>query len=688
MSANREDITTKDRYQLLEAIGQGSMSTVYKALDTRSNRPVAIKVFDLQTVSDPDFQSRLLEALYAIEALDHPNIVPIYEVTLHDGKLFVVMDYIDGITLRQRLNERLAWGRVLDLREIVSLTRQVAQALHYAHEHGVLHRDVKPDNVLIRRTGEPVAVNLQAMLTDFGFGALPGGSEVQPTLGTLAYMAPEQLRGNPVDGRYDVYSLGVMLYELVTGRLPFISDSPSDLILMHTQGEPERVQDLRPDVPPALVSIIHRAMLKNPKERYPNAAIIARQLEALEKSIKPAAQGSDFTWSVRRPVSNPNGPATTYDVLPSLDRPVIPVDLFSEGSDDIIIITPYRGASRTVSLNKASFTVGRDPECDIRLDDGIVSRRHLRIECLPDSELTVTDLDSLNGVYLNDVRLGKNAVTTWSDTQSVKVGPFWLTLRLSRTPVGLGRRAVTAPHTIETLLTDSKALIRLTPSEAVAEPGGDVILRVELIDQSETEQQYIIAIEGLPPDWYTIAHIPMHVPPHGRSERMISLHPPRMSSSTARTYHYTLSVTNKDRLLGNLGGALRIVPYFDFTCDIVTRERGTHLLITNRGNTQSFYITEIRDRQNILLIMPTRTRTLILPGETAELDLKIQPKKRPITGEARRYPVEVLIRTDGINPQTLSFNYWVRPWVAWWVPIILLIMAVSFIVYVLTNLHR
>src|ERR1041385_2178721 len=150
-------------------------------------------------------------------------------------------------------------------------------------------------------------------------------------------MAPEQFRGGTIDARCDVYSLGVMLYELVSGRPPFSSNSAVDLILMHTQGEPERIQDLRPDTPPALVSIIYRSMLKNPNDRYQTAGEIARELEALEKSIRPLTQAS--TWRKPRVPEPAPGPATLYDILPALDRPAIPVNLFNEDTaDDIIIV--------------------------------------------------------------------------------------------------------------------------------------------------------------------------------------------------------------------------------------------------------------------------------------------------------------------------------------------------------------
>ncbi len=687
------ELKTIEHYEILRTLGQGGMSTVYKAHDTKLDRPVALKLVSSDVSALPGFENRFLGSASAISALSHPNIAQVFEAGQCNGQLFLTMEYIDGISLRQRLNSRQSEGRFLELREIVTLARQVAQALHHAHQKSIIHRDIKPDNVMLRL--DNASGDYRAVLMDFGLaqqvmGSLPAPEGVE-LIGTLEYMAPEQFRGLPLDGRTDIYSLGVMLYELISGQQPFRSASPFDLMLMHTQGEPERLQTLRPDTPPSLISIVYRAMLKNPNERYQTAGEIGRELEALEKTISSLNQ--TLTWTARPNATSRSGPATIFDVLPTLDRPVLPVDLVSEGVDDMVIVTAPTGTSWSVPFEKPSLLVGRDPSCDLHLDEPRVSRRHVRIDRLPDARITVTDLGSVNGLFLSDIKLEKNMTAVWNDGQSVKVGPFWLTLRYARTPIGLGRRlmALSEPSTAEVHIGNQDATLRLTPAEVLVEPGQTTSTRVELINRRNTEQEYILEVEGIPADWYSITPFPLYVPAAKTSERAISFHPPRLPSSAARRYEYQLNVSphsqtsESDHKSVSVTGALQIFPYYAFSAEVDARGSITYVGITNQGNSQRHYVTEVREPQNVLLVSPARSRTVIEPGASTHIEIKVQPKRRPIGGVPRCYPVEIFIRSDGMRPQQLSFEYWLRPLVAWWVLVILGIIAVSVLLFLLSG---
>jgi eukaryotic-like serine/threonine-protein kinase len=675
---NNETPQLIDHYEILDIVGQGGMSTVYKAYDNQLERLVALKLMHPHLADKPDFQSRFIAECRSVAALDHPNIIKVYDVALRDNQLFLIMEYVEGGTLRSRLNQALRDDQPLALQEIVTVMRQVAQALHYAHEQGIVHRDVKPDNVLLKPDpdGTVTPLGFRAVLSDFGLakrvnatGPITATGEL---LGTLQYMAPEQFRENIIDSRIDIYAIGVMMYELVTGRPPFGSSSMVDMILMHTQGEPERVQDLRLDTPNALVSIIHRAMLKNPEDRYQSAGEVARELEAIEKSIKsfsPATRNFLNSKPVRTPsVDSSAGPATIYDILPALDRPAIPVDMFSEGGDDIIIVTPFEGVSWRLPFEKPSLLVGRQKNCDIQLEDTRVSREHARIDRLPDGKIIITDIGSLNGMFVGDEKLERNTMTEWSSSQSVKIGTFWLTLRLAKSPAGIGRRlALSAPRTIESRLIDQKSNLRLTPAEAVVDPGGVVIVRVEILNTGRQPQHYVVNVQGLPPDWFTVAPFPLYTVPNLRAERSITFHPPRASASAAMSYDYVIAVTppENERQVTTLSGTLHVVQYYEFEATMHHEPRGFGINIENRGNSPRYYVIEVRERQNKLIMLPARVRTMVMPGQSSTVSIKVMGKRRRIIGTSQHHPIEVFIRSDGLRPKTQSYDYVLRPIFSW-----------------------
>jgi serine/threonine protein kinase len=673
---NQNHLQVIDHYEILELVGHGGLSTVYKARDTRLARLVALKLIDTPYTKDVEYQARFLAMAHRLTKLEHPHIVRVVDAGLQDNDLFLAMEYVEGETLRHSLNNQLANGEFLDLREIVTICRQVAQALAYAHEKSVIHHDVKPDNVLLQITTDPKTPNLvglKAMLGDFGLAKRVNSASIetlnntQVLNGTLAYMAPELFRQSEVDTRIDIYAFGVMLYELVTGRLPFNSPIPSDLVLMHTQGEPERVSDLRPDAPPALISIIHRAMQKNPDDRYETVLEIARELEALEKSIRLITQPPlRMTRTLIPPMSY--GPATVYDVLPALDRPAIPVDLLSEGTDDIIVITSFEGKSWRVPFEKPSITVGRDVVCDVSLDDPRVSRQHVRIDRSPEGKVTVTDLSSLNGLYMGDTRIAKGETSEWVSTQSLKVGPYWLTLRLSNSPVSEGRRLVlSSTQTLEADLPSHRASIRLTPAEAVVEPGSTVIVRLEVFNKTPEARYYQIAVKGLMEEWSTILPFALYVPAGLRSERAISLHPPRTAETTSGHYPYSVSVLPKeeDAKPTLLSAMLHVVQYYDYESTVDAVSHGFRISIRNNGNSERYYVIEVREPQNSLVMLPSRVRVLAAPGEISPVEIRVRAKHRPLAGNIQHQPIEIYLRTDGLPPQSKTFEYAVRPLLSW-----------------------
>src|SRR5215211_3934324 len=263
------DNTQLGQYKLIEAIGHGGMATVYKAYQESLDRYVAVKV--LLSNRDPQFAARFKREARAIAALQHHNILPIYDYGEQNGLLYFVMQYVDtGITLHDML------GRPLAPVEALRLIGHVLHALDYAHTRGVIHRDIKPANILLPSP-------TWALLADFGIAKLLNDSQHLTMtgfiIGTAAYMAPEQAAGKPIDARTDLYSLGVVLYEMLTGRVPFDAETPMAMLTKHVYEPPPRPQMLNPDLSPLLETVLLRALEKDPHERYQSAEEMAADLE-------------------------------------------------------------------------------------------------------------------------------------------------------------------------------------------------------------------------------------------------------------------------------------------------------------------------------------------------------------------------------------------------------------------------
>jgi len=264
-------------YRILDPLGTGGMGIVYRAVDTKLGRTVALKFLPPELTRDAKAKERFLQEARAASALDHPNVCTIHEVgETADGQLYLAMAGYDGETLAQRLRRG-----PLPVPEAVALARQIAQGLTKAHQKGIVHRDVKPANVMI--TGDGIV-----KILDFGIAKLAGaaaGSRAGFAVGTPAYMSPEQARGEDVDGRTDVWSLGVVLFEMVAGQRPFRSGDQQAAIDALLHDEPKMLAEVLPEAPPELARIVGRMVVKPPDERYPTMAAVLSDLTALESAI-------------------------------------------------------------------------------------------------------------------------------------------------------------------------------------------------------------------------------------------------------------------------------------------------------------------------------------------------------------------------------------------------------------------
>lgn len=264
-----------NRYEIIEEIGKGGMAHVYKAHCNLLNRMVAIKVLRQDLEEDSDFLRRFNTEAQAAASLVHPNIVSIFDFGYDQGYHYIVMEYIEGISLKQYIQEKAP----LDMQDALSIAYQICDALSAAHEKNIVHRDIKPHNIMITN-------DHRVKVTDFGIARATTGSTMTADtniLGSVHYISPEQARGGHVDGKSDLYSLGIVVYEMLTGRLPFESDSPVAIAMKHIQEDPVSPREYNPEITPSVEKFILKAISKNISDRYQNANNMKDDIKLLEE---------------------------------------------------------------------------------------------------------------------------------------------------------------------------------------------------------------------------------------------------------------------------------------------------------------------------------------------------------------------------------------------------------------------
>lgn len=367
------------QYELVEKIGEGGLATVYKAYQPNLDRWVAIKMLHVTTQSILD---RFEREAKAVALLRHPNILVVHEFNKVGEQPYIAMEYVENGTLDDRLQDE-----PMDHIRLINLIISVAEALHYAHEQGLIHRDVKPSNILMPTENWP-------LLADFGMVKVKNPEKAITTsddlMGTPAYISPEQAnQSKSVDRRADIYSLGVVMFQMITGRLPFDDSKPLGQVMAHLYQQPPSPSQFNPKCPPALEMIILKAMAKAPDERYSD-------MQGLADDLKEIFNAANIAARLLLPEQN-----VTIDLTDPL---------FAGNS--LIIGRTYGSARADIDLNQY---------CDA-IEVGI-SRRHARL-IRQGHEWLVEDLDSLNGTYVNEVKIKPGTPVPLKNNDQVRCSLF------------------------------------------------------------------------------------------------------------------------------------------------------------------------------------------------------------------------------------------------------------------------
>ena len=269
------------KYKILGILGKGGMGIVYRGLDPDIEREVAIKTIRFDNFSDgtakDDLMGRFIREARAAGKLTHSNIVTVYDVCRENDLTYIVMQYIEGQSLQAAMDA----GTAFTPQQCAQLMKPVCDALDYAHGCGIVHRDIKPANILIDKSGKPY-------IADFGVARMEESTMTRSgtTVGTLSYMSPEQIKGQEIDGRSDLFSLGVILYELLTGKMPFDGDNISTIVYKIVNEQPRRMAEINKNLPPGYDVVVHKALAKNPADRFQNCKALAASLENAEQMLE------------------------------------------------------------------------------------------------------------------------------------------------------------------------------------------------------------------------------------------------------------------------------------------------------------------------------------------------------------------------------------------------------------------
>jgi tRNA A-37 threonylcarbamoyl transferase component Bud32 len=634
---------TLGQYRVDSFLGSGGMARVYKGTHVLLERPVAVKVMLQHLAQDPSFRTRFLQEGRSVAALSHPNIVGVYDFGQQDSTFYLVMELITDGSLQTLLAHRDAGGWTLPLG--LDLVSQAAEGLAFAHARGMVHRDIKPDNLLLRKIddgGAAAAHPYQVKISDFGLARLAEGGVLTMTgltMGTPAYMSPEQCQGLELDGRSDLYSLGVVLYEVTTGILPFAAKSLTEAVYKHVYTEPSPPRQIKPDVDPALEAIILRCLAKKPAERFATGGELVAALHSLGANaggtmlmpvvppltaaatmLGPVAAGMPTPPSVApAPPAVPSFPHGPAGPLPgetvvrapaaSVQPPALP-SLYGRVTAPQVLALNAAGATlATAVLSGDGLTVGRIAGNGIVLEDPSISRHHLRIDW-DGARATVTDLGSANGAWLASARLLPQLAQPWNPDDWLRAGPFWLRLQ---TPIaasspdrlaGAPSRPLTAPPAV-----DPGRIRVLLDAEALSiTPGQPVLVRLTLANFGTTVDHFTISVEGIPASWAKGPEQAVQLNPHAQSNVVLNVLVPRAPGSFAGQYPVTVRARSREEPdeSGTATTLWTVLPFEATTASLAPqrasgRSRAGYVLaLSNGGNAPARYALHGQDDEQQL----------------------------------------------------------------------------------------
>jgi eukaryotic-like serine/threonine-protein kinase len=655
--------TTLGDYRVEHVLGYGGMGEVYQGSSTLTSRKVAIKVLNADAAADPQARNGLLKEARSLEQLDHPNVVRLLhcgEDTAR-GSLYLVMELVTGGTLADLMLEQSRSQRPIAIALALDLVRQAAEGLAYAHQ-SIIHRDIKPANLLLQRRSSPTGALFPytVKITDFGLARInrrridDGTPISRGFCGTLEYAAPEQFANQPLDGRSDIYSLGVVLFELLTGQLPFPVPSGdfTQARELHCWTTPPMPRELRPDIPADAEEIVLRCLEKDPGRRYSNAALLSLALQAALRRLPQRAAHPRATVVLR---------STERIAEPSALPSLVPYIRIDDGS----------GHLQSLAMRERSLIVGRQKGCDLVLDSEQISRKHLRIE-RDGTVLRVVDLGSTNGTFLSGRRLIPLIAQAWPPGVEMLVGEHRLSLE--------SRPSAIMPAT----LTQRPAWVRdgsliglalesgnATLDELHLTPGEPQRLTALIANLGQEPEHIGFMVEGLPEAWLSLPPRLVKVAPESIAQVSLTICVPQSPEHTAGARAVTMRayLQRDPQVAAVIQPSCEVLPYISGKLTLAPqRSRGSAygehtLILRNDGNApMSYTFSATASDPNhaldfLFALQPGTFTCTAIPGSANRVRLIVR-SRGPHAGTGRHYNFTIVAHpADGSAPLTANGEF-------------------------------
>ena len=676
-----EDLVGKvvdNTYRIEKLLGQGGMGAVFKALDIALDRDVAIKVMHPHISRQQGFRDRFLQEARAIANLDHPGIVQVYTFSRNPEMLYIAMAFIAGQNLRDWLHLLSEKGVIVASSESLAIIGSVADALAYAHRRGVYHRDIKPGNIILRpleagQTSE-AGLSFQPVVTDFGLAKLAEGgirSVTGMSMGTPAYMAPEQCEGLQIDGRADIYALGIVLYELVTGRVPFPVKSLTEAIRAHTKEPPPPPRSVAPELPSQVEEIILTALAKSPNDRYRTAEEMARAVRVARQSLPHleeatlAATQQGYASLVTMMSQEAPSPAPESEAWPTP-----PSEIPTGGR--VVLLGPD-GRSRGIPIgSKARLTIGRDEDNDIVLPDPKASRHHAQIT-LEGGKALLTDLNSTNGTFLGTTRLLPGVSEQWTPVKSVRIGGSWLRLEMPDLVPPQPTREPSFAGTPTPAPAAEPIHIVMDPTRVSVRPGESVDITVRVLNRQHLVDHFITMVERVSAQWVTRPEGSLRLAPGDTGTVTLRLHPPRTPASRAGGHDFVVRVVSRANPAhaAEVTGTLDVESFHDVKLDLTqttfTNVGKPGIRISNMGNAPETVDLTASDASNALAVVPAISQLTLQAGQQQEIALPVGPRgKRPLMGTPQTHVFNVTATTADGEIAATQGSVTVKPYLPTW----------------------